>query len=524
MRESPAHGSWDHIVVGGGSSGAALAARLSEDPDRRVLLLEAGADYPSVEQIPAEMLARAVSDTTIHHDWRFTAEPVPGREIAYPVGKVTGGSSAVNSAVALRGAPADYDEWAAAGNPGWAWEDVLPFFVRLESDRDFGGQAHGSDGPIPIQRPTSSELLHVHRALLDAAVELGHPHVPDLNAPETIGAGPWPMNVQGSVRVSTAIAYLTPAVRARPNLRVRSQVPVARVIFEARRAVGVELAGGQEIRAADVTLCAGAICTPGILLRSGIGAAERVQAAGADVLSSRVGVGEHLMDHAFVWLCAVPSDGVCDLRARSVQAGVRYTATGSAESGDMQMLVVIPVDLSATPVLAERAGARRVFMIGAGLQRPRARGRVTWTGPDPLRAPRIELNLTGDPHDMERLRDGVRRAWEMAHSRQMAPHLRRVALLDADALDDDAALDRYIGEVVMTFKHASGTARMGPAGDPGAVVDAQGSVHGVQGLRVADMSIAPNIPRANTNLTAIMIGERVADLMRSLPPGAEAGA
>ena len=519
---------YDDIVVGAGSAGATLAARLSEDANRRVLLIEAGPDYRTLAEIPAEMIGRATSDATIDHDWGHKAHATAARVIEYPAGKVTGGGSAVNSAVALRGAPGDYDEWARLGNPGWGWNDVLPYFIRLEHDHDYpGDRFHGAHGPLPIARPSENALLHVHRALRDTALELGHPKAPDLNRPDAIGVGPWPMNIRDGIRISTALAYLTPPVRARPNLTIRPTTTVQRVTFDTRRQVtGVEVNDGagafKRLAAARVTLSAGAIGTPAVLLRSGIGAADRVRTVGSGLIAELPGVGECLLDHPFAALLAVPAPGVCDLDRRSVQLGIRYTADGSHEDGDMQMLIVVPVDLVPTPALARRVGAERVFMIVAGLQRPHSRGRTMPNPANPLGPPIIELNLAAEQRDLSRLTDGIRRAWRIAHSDQMTPHLERIALLDESQIADDQAVGEYVLSSIGTFKHPTGTARMGSASDPMSVVDAKCRVHGVSGLRVADASVMPNIPSANPNLTCIMIGERVADLIRraSAPPAA----
>jgi choline dehydrogenase len=506
---------YDDIIVGAGSSGAVLAARLSEDPARRVLLLEAGPDYVTVEALP-EDLRDSTWISVVRHDWGFKADAMKGREIEYPRGKVTGGSSAVNATIALRGVPADYDEWASLGTSEWAWSRVLPYFRKLEDDRDEAGPFHGRGGPIPVRRWKTPELLPLQQAFLEAGLALGFARVTDHNHPEATGIGPWPMNQRDGLRMSTAIGYLLPA-RARPNLTIRPDCLVSRVILEGSRAVGVEIesAGSTEVvRGRRITLSAGAIASPAILLRSGIGPRRDLEALGIVPAVDLPGVGANLIDHPLASVALVPRPGVCEKTQPVVQVGVRHTAPGSGEWNDMQLFMISQADLTEIPAIMALIGAPMIFAVGVALQRPRSRGRVSLMGSDPRVQPRIELNYLDHPEDMRRMVEGIRLAWRVAQRPDIARHAERVAILTEEMVASDEFVQGYLQMAVNTIYHPVGTARMGPDGDEGAVVDQRGRVRGVDGLAVVDASIMPNVPRANTNLTCIMIGERVAEWMR----------
>jgi choline dehydrogenase len=508
---------YDDIVIGAGSSGAVVAARLSEDGDRSVLLLEAGPDYVAPEFTPADLLDP--TDISVSsHDWGFDASAVPNRSIPFPRGRVTGGSSAVNGTVALRGTPGNYEEWTELGNEGWSWRDVLPFFRKLEDDPEEAGDLHGAGGPIPIRRWKPEELVPVEQAFFAYCRRAGFNEVHDHNDPDATGVGPIPVNQRGGIRVSTAIGYLLPA-RHRLNLTIRSNCHVHRILFDGIRATGVELdCDGvvQRVLTRRITLSAGAIASPAILMRSGIGPAVDLRALGIDVVVDSPGVGANLLDHPNAGAIVIPKGGAPDTHIPFIQMMVRYTASGSSDFNDMQFNFLTHSDLSLRqPQIAEQIGASIVMSLTASLQRPKSRGRMSLASKDPHEAPRIELDYCTDPEDMRRMIEGVRMCWEASQSPELEPFVERVAPLDEETVRSDDALAEYIRNTARTTFHPVGTARMGPDGDRNAVVDAHGRVRGVDGLRVVDASIMPNIVNCNTNLTSIMIGERVVAWMQT---------
>lgn len=505
---------YDTIVVGAGSAGATMAARLTEDSDRRVLLLEAGPDYSSVDQIPND-LANGFEPSLEAHDWHLKATVVPGREVPYPRGKVTGGTSAVNSIIAIRGTPEDYNEWAALGNDRWSWAGCLPYFRKLEDDRDFDSEFHGEGGPIPVVRWHDEELIPLQSAWREACRTAGYPDCDDFNLPRAMGVGSWPMNREGRFRVSTAVGYLNPA-RERPNLVIQGDSPVLRVLFEGDRAVGVEVEsnnGVERFRADEIVLATGTVHSPTVLLHSGVGPAAHLEEIGVTVVHDLPGVGEHLVDHAGVPIICIPRTGVGSDEDPYIQIGLRYTASGSEEQSDMQAYC-IRVGRTHPVVQGIGEDADSAAILFAALMKPKSTGRIRLRSTDPSKPPHIDLNLVSHEDDVARLVDGMKRLWELATSEPMDEVLLGIARPESNTMENDEDIRSYLYETVSHHVHPVGTCRMGPSNDPMAVVDQEGRVHGLEGLRIADASIMPTIPRANTNLTAIMIGEKIADMMR----------
>ncbi len=523
---------FDYVIVGGGTAGCVLAARLSEDPARRVLLLEAG---PRVEspwvKVPAGFSKLL---TGKRHNWGLKTEPegaTNNRVIAIPKGKGLGGSTLINGMIFVRGQPGDYDLWAQRGCAGWSWSDVLPYFQRIECFEE-AGESRGTDGPLPVCRVY--DRPEIAEAFIEAAEAAGHPRNDDYNGADQTGFGYYQVNQSNGRRVSAADAYLKPAL-GRSNLTVLTDASVTRVVLDNGRAVGVEarIAGAQQkFRAySEVVLAAGAVHSPQILELSGIGAAEVLQRAGIELRHALPGVGENYLDHFCTrmnWRVLLPvtlneqTRGLKLLRAVAqyglTRRGILTYATGLAHgflhtrpglSGpDVQLFFMHASYANA----AERVLDRRPGMtVGVTQLRPQSRGSIHVGSNDVNDPPKIRPNFLAHEEDQRCLVEGMKAT---RHLMAQAPlsRFRGAELTPGAEVRSDEEWLRFARQNGQTIYHASGTCRMGE--DDKAVVDARLRLHGMRGLRVVDASVMPEIVSGNTQAAVFMIAEKASDMIR----------
>lgn len=491
---------FDVVIVGGGSAGAVMAARLSENPARRVLLLEAGHSYAPYDY------PRLIADSDVlgangnpEYEWGYRTEPgYVSHAIGAIRGKVLGGSSGVNGAVAIRARPEDFKRWDL---PGWRYQDLLPAFKKLETRHGLHDRAiHGDSGPFPVVQLTLDDITPMQRAFVVATRANGYDAIDDFDGPSANGVGPYPMNIVNGVRINTGMAYLDEKTRARDNLTLRADTLVDRVIFDGQHAIGVRLASGEEILAAEVILSAGTYGSAAVLMRSGIAPAQQSKRLGIPVVAN-LPVGENLVDHPFYYNAYAARPDIIGSQSPVIGAKL-WTHSSQAEPGELDLHItathLFPHDQSPTGV---------GFVLAVALTRPQSTGRVWLESRDPTAAPHIDLNFLAQENDRVRLLEGVKLARKIG---QTAPLSTLIHSELAPAAGSDEAILASMAATLDTYHHPTSSAPMGNAGDPKAVVDLQGRVHGVHGLRVVDASIFPDVPSVATNVTTIATAEHIA--------------
>lgn len=500
--------SYDYVIVGAGSAGSVIAARLSEDPASRVLLLESG-PADTKPEILAPPAWPALWGTEIDYSYNTVPQAgTVGLAHNWPRGHTLGGSSSINAMVYLRGHRSDFDGWAQAGCTGWDYESLLPYFRRMETVRDGDPRYRGTDGPMH-PAPAAPEVANpLSKVFLDAAVDTGFPLIDDFNGSDAEGAGWHDLSISGGVRQSTAAAYLHPA-RDRANLTVMTETRAHALRFVGNRCVGVDVVqSGRELTVyaeAEVVISAGAVDSPRLLLLSGIGPAAELGAAGVSVIHDLPGVGRNLHDHP---LCGVVYEAAQPIpagRTNHAETSLLWRSTTALAGPDMQLMFIHvpfhPPHLTAPPNSYTLAVATV----------PEARGSIRLAGPDPATPPLIDPNYLGVESDVQRMVHGVEVAREVAAAEPFAPWRAREVLPGPD-VTDEAALRDFVARGTGTYYHPVGTCAMGIG--PDAVVGPDLRVHGLRGLRVADASVMPRLMPVNTNAAAIMIGEKAADLLR----------
>jgi 5-(hydroxymethyl)furfural/furfural oxidase len=561
----------DYLILGGGSAGCTLAARLSEDPRVSIVLLEAGKDITQ-QTAPADVLSNYPGKAYFNPDftWRgMTAmlggaganQPGERPRARYEQARILGGGSSINGLNANRGSPEDYDGWEQAGAVGWNWDSVLPYFRKLEHDLDFDNEYHGRDGPVAIRRFPISDWSGFAQGVAKVLHKRGYPLVEDQNGRWQDGVMPVTASVdEHGRRSSCAYAYLTPEVRGRKNLRVLTETTVERILFEGPRATGAQAsANGRSmtIRAGEVILSCGTINSPAMLMRSGVGPAGELQRLEIPVVAASAGVGRNLIEHPVVSVsCYLTRPArLRNLHRHHTQAHLRFSSNvDDCPSGDMSLAIIVR---SGWHAMGQRVGSLYVWV-----NKSYSQGAVTLRSPHVGDLPEIDFRMLSDGRDLTRLRNAFRFVSELAFDEELdglrthvfptnysdrvrkvsSPGIRNqfqmalfASILDAlpgmrgyliervvtggyrmsDLLADDVVLDAYLNRSVVGVWHPVGTCRMGAASDPMAVTDSSGRVRGVEGLRVCDASLMPTIPCANTNIPTIMVAERVADLIKA---------
>jgi choline dehydrogenase len=528
---------FDYVIVGAGSAGCVLANQLSADPKTQVLLLEAGGKDNSVLiRMPAGVGALISQRTKFN--WYFETEGqknLMNRKLYWPRGKVLGGSSSINGMIYIRGHSRDYDQWRQMGLEGWGFGDVLPYFRRAEDNENGSNKFHGSEGPLAVSNGRSKVPLF--RAYIEAGAQAGFPQTQDFNGYQQEGFGPYQLTVKNGRRWSAAAAYLVPALK-RPNLTTLVNAHTARVIFEGKKAVGVEFVQKgklQQVRAErEVILCGGAVNTPQLLLLSGVGDADYLRRWNLPVVADLPGVGRNLQDHLDVTVqyeCTQPITFYTYTKPlKQLQTGIEYSFFGRGmgrqqglESGafvksragleipDLQIHFVAALMIDHGRKKADRHG----FMAHACQLRPESRGHIALKSLNPLDPPLIQPNYLATENDKRTLREGVKILRQVFAQRPFDP-FRGPELMPGATVATDDEIDAFVRRTAETIYHPVGSARMGH--DRLAVVDGELRVHGLQGLRVVDASVMPTLIGGNTNAPTIMIAEKAADMILGKPP------